>query len=1618
MTEYSLIELSTTFPEPSSREIPVDSTVTAMQRRFGTETERILLVGPSGSGKTVHLSQFVRQFPDRCFSYFLTDDLWTSSSGGLLFGLCTQMNAALGNQPLQAIEDVNRLRTLFSSLSQGIIGLARRQRTSYYLVIDGLDFARQGPPGDRVADLLPLPSNSRGLYFLGSCRPESLEWLTFQYRTEEPHLFSLLETQEFLRDLDYSLDEQKRIHHLSAGMPGYLAAVRSLAQRNVPLDRILEAPQEIEGLLGVQWNVAHVEGNSAKEHLLALVAYSLVAPGISLLSELTGCNDGATREFLLETGLIGIGSTGEVNFHSELLKRIAQRRLAHVKKMTVARLTDYYEGRRDTSPANILLPQYYFEAGDYESLNALMVPNQLVSMIEGRKDLTFATRQLSQASEMALAAHDLRGVYKYGLATAELRSLADELIGESEVMALVALARFDEALDLAYSASLTEMRIRLLTRIYLEMQRANKQVSRDAISEIEQMTQGIGESLEPDRVIRLAATLFPLLPDAATSLIEQAQVRESKTSMLDIAIAVASSQTEDSSGNQVTDRIKDTRLREMALMTAPWLSHSTASEVLKRASEVEHPEAKEYLLRQWCRQNKESSDLHVVLDAVLAVIDADPDRVPLRNLRQLAEVVRYCRVDTRETLAKRFDVPNFTNLRSPIEERIRLELSLAEATKDVSEDQAFDRFIETYDSLQQAAVDDDVACYCYVRILITLAVLDRNDGLLIRQTVLQSIADKFQSLLQSSADQLEIASPIIRSLASVRPDLALDFATKLNSQERRELALQEALLAFARQDRVPVGYEVVAKCLALMCTDEARDRAVRRLIVEIRDRGFFTSDPQFRNLIGLARSIADPIARCQSLSLIIRAYQQPQDQELRQELFNDLLAAWDTIDVVWVRIEAAFDLVEDIAKTEPNLAATLYDRARALRDTSSLANQTIGNMYYHLIRVALRAGVHLDLASEAAQGVWHELLALIEHVPSSWLRVQLTAQAALGRLWQGDKTTFDGLMRDSVMPMVRTQLTADIEMRVMVSIAAAIFEYSRSDAKAIIKQLPYVLRNDAWTVAAVTIICKANIGDPMGSEPPTAVVDLQTSDKVLDILDNIDYDRALYSVIQAFTHAIENPESQLNEARRLDILAKLDDLVSKKLPDPNNIQHEGFLIACQSAIERARVRSAKKAKTQLKKRHPQLIKDALGLTNSADRALVMAWIAADLEGINPPAAEDSANQAMLIAPQIQNARDRIQRLDAVAATFQKLHNTDKGIEAIRMAFDLVPTFQGVTQEQLLASVLQTAHQLDHDLAARLTERLEHTWQKGTVMHLLGALNLAKSPQRLISDCAENAKDAQSLPKASEEMLEALVAGRGVIHSQRVVEAGLCSMRFLDFDSAMKVANWATETVLRQASEHYAAEMALSLVESTIMSTRLLFELGNRIAFLSTVPEGIRQGFQGLSARVIVYRVGEREKALSWIRKWMQGNASDYVKICDPYFDPDQLWILQMISSDAQVTIATTWKALAHLKVPKTTRSAEDVFRQAWANRSNQDPPSTLMLIQDPAPEDDYHDRYILTSGAGLSIGTSLNGIGNKDFTITALSPEDVAYIEDNYMRQRTDLQRHFSCTTFFKLGDS
>jgi hypothetical protein len=245
---------------------------------------------------------------------------------------------------------------------------------------------------------------------------------------------------------------------------------------------------------------------------------------------------------------------------------------------------------------------------------------------------------------------------------------------------------------------------------------------------------------------------------------------------------------------------------------------------------------------------------------------------------------------------------------------------------------------------------------------------------------------------------------------------------------------------------------------------------------------------------------------------------------------------------------------------------------------------------------------------------------------------------------------------------------------------------------------------------------------------------------------------------------------------------------------------------------------------------------------------------------------------------------------------------------------------------------------------------------------------------------------------------------------------------------LEIVKWTSEVTLRQAPNSALSRESLVLLETLIENCNILYAIGSQILPLVKIPESMRSNFQGLSISKELFKVGERRRALSWIKNWLQANAKGYVTICDPYFDETQLWIIQCIPVDLEVRIICSGKKFGFIpskddptNLKKSNKKmAKERFLTAWQKISNQTPPPTLVVIHGSVYEgdrDSFHDRYIITEGAGISIGTSLNGLGNQESLITVLNTDDVKYVEATYITPKLSIDQLFAQIIYFELEE-
>ncbi|MEJ0032205.1 MAG: hypothetical protein WDO15_18345 [Bacteroidota bacterium] len=151
----------------------------------------------------------------------------------------------------------------------------------------------------------------------------------------------------------------------------------------------------------------------------------------------------------------------------------------------------------------------------------------------------------------------------------------------------------------------------------------------------------------------------------------------------------------------------------------------------------------------------------------------------------------------------------------------------------------------------------------------------------------------------------------------------------------------------------------------------------------------------------------------------------------------------------------------------------------------------------------------------------------------------------------------------------------------------------------------------------------------------------------------------------------------------------------------------------------------------------------------------------------------------------------------------------------------------------------------------------------------------------------------------------------------------------------------------------------------------------------------------------VFYPRNRNDAIEHVGKWAEKTVDTYIKICDPYFTPDDLDILKpLLAYDAEVDI----EILTSMEEPRNrVDNLKQLFVEKWKETFSFEPPLLKIIVVGTKYKkmSPIHDRCVLTKTGGIIFGTSISGLGNKDCFLTRIGPKDANYLElkiDNYLK--------------------
>ena len=494
--------------------------------------------------------------------------------------------------------------------------------------------------------------------------------------------------------------------------------------------------------------------------------------------------------------------------------------------------------------------------------------------------------------------------------------------------------------------------------------------------------------------------------------------------------------------------------------------------------------------------------------------------------------------------------------------------------------------------------------------------------------------------------------------------------------------------------------------------------------------------------------------------------------------------------------------------------------------------------------------------------------------------------------------------------------------------------------------------------------------------------ELEHSDYLMlcDLLLHSSVDGQIFDVVDSISNSlVENKGKHISAQHRQSIKTKLLDIVEKKLPVKEGIQHNGYKIACKIAIENIDCARRRKGDWDV------FVKEIEKIPNLADKSFLYTYLARFVQYKSDK--ENFLLKGFKLASSISSRYDKTQRMKMCLDTCKR--NKAVYDKLVKQAFnDAFADMNGTYND--FCDIIDSAQQYDDGLANDLIEQLDQDparlhYKEKLQKELLKneKMKKAKSERKNIGSFSE-----EEYSDFFKEQIADLIAGKCTMWpDDQINELMPCIYKYSLSNSFHSVLFIMENMFYRQKKNQVNNQAFLmKLYSANLWNLKIVLSMASGTKDKLDKMSNIILKAYSDSDKII--RPGEKEKAMAEIKRWYAAHPCDNLKIIDPYFKPNDLLIIKSlfdINNRLQVKILTHRKNVIELKD----------YQNAWDGISS-DLTGTILIITvcwaDNQNDGPLHDRWWILKGQtdvqGLRI-TSISNFGNKETELSPMSLQDI-----------------------------
>ncbi|WP_133164214.1 hypothetical protein [Solimonas fluminis] len=1568
------------FPEIPHPFVDRSNYVETIAQMLSGDAHVVLLEGDEGTGATTIAAQFSRSKGNQTFSLFIKPvSRFSYSLDYLRLVLAEQIHWHLTGQVFD--------RDVVDQSEYDLLLLRLRRKAGgkpFVFVIDGLhQIPRDGSinPGQILLDLLPVGIDKFRFLIVGNSEIFTKPLKNINIKTFQLVRWTLPETQLYLSDLDISEVDANSIFRVCSGIAGRIASIKRLLQSGLSLDSILnnDLPKYLSF---IKLEVDAAESLTIEQkRALAILAYARHEINHDELLAISGCNELDIQKILSACNFITLSSGSNlVSFISEPHRKMTESALSSLKNETIARQIEFLLRDPTSSVSVRFLPTYYKQANELRAILQLLSTEHYEQLLKTTQSLAALRTRAELGVKTAVELKETADVFKFALQRSIFYAVSNFSSLKSEVGALVALGQPQRALELANRSASQESRLGLVAAYANRLKKKQGTIDPIVVKYLRELAENV-DFADVDSAAAVAADVLSADPDLAMTIIDRASQKSAQPShaekaLVHLSLSASFEKSPDAGevAEKVSKRISDEEVSRLISSVAAFSSGLSPSEIISSTQKMGITQRIHFLRTLVSSQPKTPGALDLVehgLDQIVKEASYSPKS---RDLADLSSPLPFILDDISrlEALVSRFDAQmGLIKDRAVSSDVAILQMNLARAEQRYDTERSCARIEQIYYEVA-SQTEAEVKLRCLAVLLQSLSVMDSQGTLEskfhYKQMISSDLAEVLNQVLENSAKQFEVTEGPLRAIAAFDPKMAISIARRLNTDERRQIALGVVARCISTHVHSEEGRAHIEECLSGISNAAELDEvllSISRVLSESVDKLSWTAWSE-----EMLSRVADDRVAAKCLLYVTKAkisQKKPIDVQAFENQLKDYVLS---VDSLIDKADLYFRAAEEIASHDAERAFSLYELALDQKRQCAFGSRETENVIRACLSLLSRAFRPIIKAGLFNSDLLDRYSRLIDQLPSLALRTSFYSELATKAWCVGKKDLCSQIVNRFCRPAISGNNPVAVNKSLIATAFQALLCTHADSALDLISKFERSERDELLYGGALLIISKLTSSEPTrGNEIEKTKMTHEEVLDVIKIISCIETDSLLYFLMRQLVKTIASKENRnvFTNQQKADYASKLQSLISKKLPDKLNISHPGFEIAALALIAQLRQAGVQDWST-IKKRIDQI-------ENIADRALVKMNIVEAMPSKFRDIQLDLLKEALSDTHRIPTVVDKVGRLEIYArvASEKSLAPVKSIVEnAVALTCDVRDQGQAAAYRR---SLIDLADRIESGFSEKLADFIDDDPARMAAKEeLRKEAKVARIKRDLIQrGSVEISEDKIGyLPAAAWRNVCALHAGRLEPQPPDQLLKYVVAAGSLDIHAAYPVLSWHLENCARRFStpaevERMIVPLAEALLLSSEMAVSIIAKTPGRWGARAEVPDA---GFNS----TYVVRPDTRDAALLFVRTWLRRNAKGYLKFCDPYFSPDDVGLFRLVLSecpDFSIKVLTSKSELE-----KKQALLADAFLAQWRLECDQEMPEVeVIAISNEQGQGLVHDRWLLTEGAGLRFGTSFNSLG-------------------------------------------